>query len=221
MFKKVIFAILLSFIACLIITGCSADEKSQTEKDIAQKQERDERPDITVLQKAAEKEIASFAFTLKSSLKEAVRQYGAADALDICSEFAPEVAMAHSEEGWFVHRISDKSRNKNNEADSIQLSMLSMFISPETGPPSVSEWRSSEGMRIFYYYKPIYIAKVCLNCHGTSSNLAPGVAGKLKELYPEDEAINYKEGDLRGMFVVEIEWPRGKERAKRLAKDSL
>ncbi|MGM0774574.1 MAG: c-type heme family protein, partial [Pseudomonadota bacterium] len=39
-----------------------------------------------------------------------------------------------------------------------------------------------------------------LGCHGKS--IDPEVKAKLDELYPEDQATGFSEGDLRGAFVV-------------------
>jgi hypothetical protein len=41
---------------------------------------------------------------------------------------------------------------------------------------------------------------MCLGCHG--KNIAPEVQAKLDELYPEDQATGFSEGDLRGAFVI-------------------
>ena len=41
---------------------------------------------------------------------------------------------------------------------------------------------------------------LCLQCHGTA--IPAEVADKLAELYPHDKAVGYREGDIRGAFVV-------------------
>jgi hypothetical protein len=46
------------------------------------------------------------------------------------------------------------------------------------------------------YVEPIYVKPVCLACHG--GNVDPGVKAKLAELYPEDQATGFREGDFRG-----------------------
>jgi hypothetical protein len=48
--------------------------------------------------------------------------------------------------------------------------------------------------------KAIPTGEVCLKCHGTQ--IAPEVSQVLASLYPEDRATGYKEGDIRGAFVV-------------------
>jgi len=52
----------------------------------------------------------------------------------------------------------------------------------------------------FRFMKAIPMAANCLQCHGTE--ISPAVSAKLTELYPQDKAVGYKEGDLRGAFVV-------------------
>lgn len=216
--KGFLFWVLIFIAGSFLISGCGSEEKGSSGKEMDEKREKGEYADVTLLQKAADKKIESFTASLKAALREAMRARGPANAINICSEFAPEVAMAHSEEGWYISRVSEKSRNKNDEADSIQLSILEMFGYPETGPPFVSEWRMVSGKKVYFYYKPIYVAELCLKCHGPGNKLAPDVAKKLAELYPEDKAVGYAVGDLRGMFVVEVEWPRGKDHAEKLAQ---
>jgi hypothetical protein len=51
--------------------------------------------------------------------------------------------------------------------------------------------------------------------------LGTGVYRTLKRLYPLDKATGYKTGELRGMFVVEANWPEGIEYAEQIITDSL
>jgi hypothetical protein len=55
------------------------------------------------------------------------------------------------------------------------------------------------------YVEPIRVKSMCLTCHGAT--LAPEVASRIAELYPEDQATGFGEGDLRGVFWVS--WPEG------------
>ena len=57
-----------------------------------------------------------------------------------------------------------------------------------------------QGQKTFRYMKAIPTAALCLGCHG--EHLAPEVDAKLKELYPNDAARGFKEGDLRGAFTL-------------------
>ena len=51
-------------------------------------------------------------------------------------------------------------------------------------------------------YKPLVTKPVCLKCHG--SQLSPQISEALKSAYPEDKAVVFKEGELRGVIVTEI-----------------
>jgi len=55
------------------------------------------------------------------------------------------------------------------------------------------------------FYKPIMLQPICLNCHGPEEQLLPELKTTLDELYPEDQARNFKVGDLRGVFRVEMD----------------
>jgi hypothetical protein len=52
------------------------------------------------------------------------------------------------------------------------------------------------------YVEPILLQSPCLACHGDA--LAPEVAARIGELYPEDRAVGFQVGDLRGVFWVEL-----------------
>ncbi len=56
-------------------------------------------------------------------------------------------------------------------------------------------------------YRPLSALKQCLECHGATAALAPGVTDRLKELYPGDRAVDYKTGDWRGLIRVSISEP--------------
>jgi hypothetical protein len=58
------------------------------------------------------------------------------------------------------------------------------------------------------YYKPIRIGMpTCLKCHGNEQELDQAAFQKIKTLYPEDKAINYSMGDLRGMWKISFQKP--------------
>jgi hypothetical protein len=50
------------------------------------------------------------------------------------------------------------------------------------------------------YYRRINVVPSCMACHGTKASRPAFV----KENYPSDKAVNFKVGDLRGMYAVFI-----------------
>lgn len=57
--------------------------------------------------------------------------------------------------------------------------------------------------------KAIPTAALCVKCHGES--IEAEVEAKLKELYPNDQARGFKEGDLRGAFTLAAPVPDRKD----------
>jgi uncharacterized protein DUF3365 len=52
--------------------------------------------------------------------------------------------------------------------------------------------------------RPIVEGPTCAACHGDIEKLNPQVRGELADRYPQDRAVNFKAGELRGWFWVEI-----------------
>jgi hypothetical protein len=52
------------------------------------------------------------------------------------------------------------------------------------------------------YFKPIVVQELCLTCHGNKESFSPELKTALKEKYPDDKAVDYRPGDLRGMWSV-------------------
>ncbi|MDH3268745.1 MAG: DUF3365 domain-containing protein, partial [Ignavibacteria bacterium] len=52
------------------------------------------------------------------------------------------------------------------------------------------------------YLKPIIIQAECLNCHGSQTEIMPDVRNLITQKYPDDKAIGYKPGDLRGAVSI-------------------
>ncbi len=50
---------------------------------------------------------------------------------------------------------------------------------------------------------PIRLKAECQMCHGPAETIDEGVMTAILEAYPDDQAVGYSEGDLRGWFWVE------------------
>ena len=154
----------------------------------------------------ADQATAAFGAALKSELVKAMQSGGAVEAIDVCHTKANAIAADVSKEsGMLVSRVSLKNRNPDNAANEWQQQVLLSFEEQKrsSGRPSVLTWsdtvETANGPE-FRYMKAIPTAGLCLQCHGDA--LAPDVSAKLNELYPEDKAVGYKQGDIRGAFLV-------------------
>ena len=57
-----------------------------------------------------------------------------------------------------------------------------------------------DGQKVFRFMKAIPVMKPCLNCHGEKVN--PDLYKTIKKYYPQDQAIGFKLGQLRGAFTL-------------------
>jgi hypothetical protein len=119
-----------------------------------------------------------------------------------CQLEAPEIAAALSQDGVRVGRTSHRLRNPSNSSPDWVSPILDSFLANPSGraPKSVRLPNGRSG-----YVEPIFIQPLCLTCHGT--DISPPVAARISELYPDDEAVGFEVGDLRGVFWVELPIP--------------
>jgi len=204
-----------SGLVCLVLmAACGPEEKEKPSIETTAL----DREAENLIRRAADKTIGDFTGDLGLAMKVSIREGGAATAIDMCGQFAASMASAHSPDGWYIQRVSDRNRNVNNFADSLQHEILTRFGS-DRSLEFIGRWDSTGPHRLFCYYRPVYVTDMCLDCHGLESRLASGIVEALEQSYPDDRAIGYNVGDLRGMFVVEVEWPRGQKHARDLIDD--
>jgi hypothetical protein len=55
--------------------------------------------------------------------------------------------------------------------------------------------------------KAIVIAPMCLGCHGAPAEMPENVKATLARLYPNDPALGYRAGELRGAVSIKRPWP--------------
>lgn len=206
-------------LAILLITGC--DQKS--EQGAAQDSTATvELSDTELASAAAEKLIASLSATLKAELMTAIRDHGIDNAVTVCGAKASEMTDSLSSDGWRIERVSELSRNPENAATEAEVAILAKFSDTAAKPLiRFDHWERTDTTAIYRYYKPIRTGRFCLNCHGDPDKINPSVLEAIRARYPDDKAFGYSEGQLRGMFAIEVVWPEGREYAKRLLEDNV
>jgi hypothetical protein len=154
--------------------------------------------------KQSRKAIKSLFDQLVGELKTAMKAGGPVKAIGVCNTKAPEIAAKINADGNVkVSRVSLKNRNPDNAPSDWQKNVLLKFESRKAAGEEIKKMDYSETVgNEFRYMKAIPTNMVCLKCHG--SEIDPKVVAKLDELYPEDKARGYKQGDIRGAFYVTI-----------------
>lgn len=184
----------------LFSMGCSSSDKPESAK-----QETPGNVTQVEMQSAAKQLVSGFMTDLKAELMSAVKEGGAASAISVCQIKAPQVSESYSEERWSIRRVTDRPRNQLNKADAHQQEILALFADSLESRKFFDEWTDPENETGYTYYQPIKMGNFCLKCHGDSKSLDEEVALALQDKYPDDKATDYEAGDLRGMFVVQIE----------------
>jgi len=145
--------------------------------------------------------IQHLAQNLKKTLVSAIKDKGLIGAVEQCNIEAPIISQNISTKNLKVSRIASKNRNPKNKATFEQVEVLKFFeqeISLGKSPKNL--FKVLETKDSIQYLKPIVTGKVCLACHG--SNLSGELKAKIKKLYPNDLAMGFEEGSLRGAFLV-------------------
>jgi len=142
--------------------------------------------------------LAPFKADLQQALLEGLAS-GPQKAIAACRIEAPKIAATLSRDGVRVGRASQRLRNPSN-------------VAPQWVVPILEAWANNASDRAARtvaldadrsgYAEPILVQPLCLTCHGT--DIAPDVAERLEALYPDDRAVGYEVGELRGAFWVEF-----------------
>lgn len=141
--------------------------------------------------------IKSLGTNLKKELQKAMK-ISKVNAVKTCNVKAMAIAKEASKKGIEVGRVSTKNRNPNNFPKEWMKPYIEKFHKKEIKDPYVviSLPNGKKGL-----LKPIATMPMCLNCHGTK--IDADVMEEIKKHYPNDKAIGYKVGDIRGFFWAE------------------
>lgn len=147
-------------------------------------------------QQRAQNAVQTMAGRLMGELSTAMDEGGPDAAIEVCSVRAPEISAAVGNEfGLHVGRTSFRLRNQSN-------------VPPAWAEPLV-EARVEEPIWLvgpdgeLAGMMPIRLRAECTMCHGPREQIADEVHAKIQDFYPEDEAIGFTEGELRGWFWVQ------------------
>ncbi len=142
--------------------------------------------------------LAPFKRDLQAALRTGLVQ-GPAAAVEACRAQAPQIEASLAREGVRLGRTSHRLRNPANVAPDWVQPILEAYLADASKrePVGVAVGAGRAG-----YVEPILLQPLCATCHGES--LAADVAAKVRELYPDDRAVGFRVGDLRGVFWAEF-----------------
>ncbi len=187
----------------LFISGCSGDNE---------KISKPSAEEINQIKPIGDKISKELVMTLQKELKAAVQKGGLNEAINVCNMKAvPLTKIVADATDRVVHikRTSYKFRNPDNAPDKAEMAALdhykSLIEEQKEIPPYYIQKIKKDGKTYYNYYKPMKVKAICLNCHGDTEKIKPETLKEIYELYPDDRAVNYKDGDFRGLIRVSIE----------------
>lgn len=141
---------------------------------------------------------------IQQALKNAIKEGGLIYALEYCNVNALPITDSVSiSEHVQIRRLAKKNRNPLNETNQIESDIYKSYvikwINGQVMYPMVIPGRNNHPM----YFDPMLVEDLCLNCHGKpNEQINPELMKKITELYPNDKAIDFKVGELRGMWAI-------------------
>jgi hypothetical protein len=162
--------------------------------------------DYAVEISASRETVKEFMQTLKQELQASMQEGGPINAVSVCNLTAPAIANTYSiRNGWDVGRTSLKLRNPDNAPDAWERSTLESFEERKRAgedPVKMEHYEvvRQDGIKELRYMKAIPTGQLCLACHG--EQVDSNVKTRLEKLYPYDQALGYRKGDIRGAFTI-------------------
>ncbi len=196
---------ILHLLILVLITGAcqSSGEKSTDEQtNNAPPAELTEAEQQAYLKQGKEIAQATFA-ELSGELAAALEKGGVAGAIRYCNLTAyPLVDSLSLVHQAVIRRTSLKARNLADKPTPVEEEVLKAYHQQDGElAPKVMVVDGRE----VAFFAPIKIQPLCLECHGEvgkSPGISPDDYEVIKEHYPNDEAIGYALGDLRGMWSI-------------------
>jgi len=122
-------------------------------------------------------------------------------AVRFCARNAQHLTDSMSQAfGYNIRRISPRNRNENNVLNhNDELAFAHFENSLKAG--AMDKYFIPKNAET--YYAPILLGMpLCLQCHGKEEDRNAEAYTLVKQFYPNDKAINYDLGALRGMWKV-------------------
>jgi hypothetical protein len=146
--------------------------------------------------------ILSIQAATRSELTRELTERGPAGAIQVCHMSATTlIHRIGREEGIAAGRTSARLRTPSNAPRPWAAPIVARYADSKAA--GLDGFAVDLGNRVGVL-RPIAYRPMCSPCHGLEEQLTPRVRAELKDRYPKDRAIGFKDGDLRGWLWVEV-----------------
>lgn len=146
---------------------------------------------------------------VRSELTKEMEISGPSRSILVCKYSSPEIASELSRKtGWRITRVSLKPRNPAmGSPDAWEQDVLLDFDRRAARGEKAETLERAEIVtesqgRYFRYMKALPVQQGCLACHGPASGVPEAVKARLAAEYPNDKAIGYSVGEVRGAVTI-------------------
>ncbi|MBK9314780.1 MAG: DUF3365 domain-containing protein [Acidobacteria bacterium] len=145
---------------------------------------------------------------VRTLLMQELEKGGYEGAVRACAEVAQKVTSDFNQRtGQYARRVSLGYRNPKDIPDEYEFAKLQEFDRLKREQKLENEYYEvvrEKDVEYLRYMKPLITGRMCLNCHGQVTEVPHGVMNLLQRRYPNDKALGYNEGDVRGAVSVKI-----------------
>lgn len=187
----------VSVISLLLLVQCNS---SHTPKEV-ESTTKLSKEDSTFYASEGTKLAKMMYVGLLTQLNKALDELGPYEAVKYCNIHAIPITDSLSQYyGIKAKRTSLKIRNPKNAPDSLEQKVLEMYQKTQAKTPTIIKKENT-----IHFFTPIYIAQICLTCHGNPNTDIPDVTMiALNKFYPDDKARNYELYDIRGVWHIQF-----------------
>ncbi|PSR14475.1 MAG: hypothetical protein DA408_07510 [Bacteroidetes bacterium] len=153
------------------------------------------------------KKIATETFAeLSGRLAAALEQGGVAYAVPFCSQVALPLADSMGRaNNVIIRRTSLRVRNPADAPLAWETSLLQQFATADQAGEDLQPLVQKLPDGTVVFAAPIRVQPLCLQCHGRlGETLETTDYAVIHQRYPNDQAIGYALGDLRGMWSIQF-----------------
>lgn len=146
--------------------------------------------------------VSAMQAALLGELTKEMQRGGPEGAVKVCHLEATSIAQQVArKQGVAAGRTSHRLRNPTNAPKP----WAAPIVASHAGKPAagVDGFVVDLGERVGLL-RPIGFRAACAACHGPRERLAPQVLKELQDRYPDDQAVGFREGEIRGWFWVEL-----------------
>jgi hypothetical protein len=140
---------------------------------------------------------------LMKQLMMAMESGGPEYAVNFCSERA--IAITDSLSNKYeceIKRVALRNRNPDNAVTTEDKVVYDDFAEG-LASGSALQPQVVEQEKAMLFYKPIVLGMpACLKCHGKPDDLDPNALTAIQSRYPDDKAVDFSLGELRGMWRI-------------------